>query len=59
MTLTALMTEEREAERLVNTMKDIFTNWADQVAAEQGDGLLVSMWCVILLTMLIEVLRQA
>ena len=46
MALTALMIEAREAESLVETMKDLFRNWGDQVAAQEGDGLLVSMWYV-------------
>jgi hypothetical protein len=44
MALTALMIEDREAERLVDIMKDLFRNWGDQVAAQESDGSLVSMW---------------
>ena len=59
MALTALMIEDREAERLVDAMKELFRNWGDQIATQVGDGLLVSMWyvsCVIQLTG--QVLRQ-
>ena len=60
MALTALMIEDRETERLVDTMKDLFRNWGDQVAAKEGDGLLVSMWYVLILNQLTgQVLRQA
>jgi len=48
MALMTLVLEERESERLVNTMKDLFRNWGDQVASQNGDGLLVSMWYVLL-----------
>jgi hypothetical protein len=47
MALMTLLLEERESERLVNTLKDLFRNWGDQVASQNGDGLLVSMWYVI------------
>src|SRR5271155_5608157 len=48
MALMTLLLEERESERLVNTLKDLFRNWGDQVASQNGDGLLVSMWYVII-----------
>lgn len=48
MALMTLILEERESERLVNTLKDLFRNWGDQVASQNGDGLLVSMWYVII-----------
>ena len=44
MTLMALMANERGGEALVDIMKDLFRSWGDQVAAQEGDGLLVSMW---------------
>jgi hypothetical protein len=50
MALTALMIEDKEAERLVDTMKELFRNWGDQVATQVGDGLLVSMWYVFCLS---------
>lgn len=46
MALMSLMIEDREAESLVNTMKDLFRNWGDQVAAQEGNGILVTMWYV-------------
>ena len=44
MALMTLIFEEKESERIVNTIKDLFHNWGDQVASQNGDGLLVSMW---------------
>jgi hypothetical protein len=48
MALTALMIEDGEAESLIDTMKDLFRNWGDQVAAQEGDASLVSMWYVLM-----------
>jgi hypothetical protein len=44
MALVSLMFEDGDAESLVNKMKDLFRNWGDQVASQNGNGLLVSMW---------------
>lgn len=33
-------------ESIVKIVKDLFRAWGDQIAAEDGDGLLVSMWYV-------------
>lgn len=40
----ALMIDDQNAESWVNTIKDLFRSWGDQIAAQDGDGLLVSMW---------------
>jgi hypothetical protein len=47
MALMALMIEEKEAESLVNSTKDLFRSWGDQVAGQSGNGVLVSMWYVL------------
>ena len=46
MALMALMIEDKEAESLVNSTKDLFRSWGDQVAGQSGNGVLVSMWYV-------------
>ena len=60
MALMALMIEEKEAETLVNSTKDLFRSWGDQVAGQSGNGVLVSMWYVTTLRWrLMVVLRRA
>lgn len=44
MSLMAMSVEDREAETMVNTIKDLFHSWGDQVAAQEGNCVLVSMW---------------
>jgi hypothetical protein len=44
MVLMTLMTNPTSGEALVGIMKDLFRNWGDQVAAQEGNGMLVSMW---------------
>ena len=48
MALMALVMEDREGQDLVTIMKDLFRNWGDQVASQEGNGLLVTMWYVFL-----------
>ena len=44
MALFGMMHYREENLALVDTMKDLFRNWGDQIASQDGDGLLVSMW---------------
>jgi hypothetical protein len=44
MALMAMGVEDREEERMVSTIKDLFPSWGDQVASGNGNGVLVSMW---------------
>ena len=46
MTLMYLLVDSEPKSDLVRTMKDLFRNWGDQVAAQDGDGRIVSMWYV-------------
>jgi hypothetical protein len=46
MALMAMSVEDREGERMVSTIKDVFPSWGDQVASGNGNGVLVSMWYV-------------
>ena len=46
MALFGMMHYREENLALVDTMKDLFRNWGDQIASQDGDGLLVSMWYV-------------
>jgi hypothetical protein len=46
MVLMTLMASPDESESFVEIMRDLFRNWGDQVAAQEGDGVLVSMWYV-------------
>jgi hypothetical protein len=39
-------------------IKELFRSWGDQVAADNGDGLLVSMWYIVLVSLLIKALLQ-
>ena len=48
MALMAMSVEERETEVMVSSIKDLFHSWGDHVAAQQGNGVLVSMWYVAL-----------
>lgn len=44
MTLMYLLVDSSPKEKLIRMTQDLFRNWGDQVAAEDGDGRLVSMW---------------
>lgn len=50
MALFGMMHYREENIGLVDTMKDLFRNWGDQIASQDGDGLLVSMWYATLTT---------
>jgi hypothetical protein len=44
MSLMTLIVGDVGEQRLVDTTKELFRSWGDQVASQEGDGLLVSMW---------------
>ena len=59
LSLMTLVLGDTSEERLVDTMKDLFRSWGDQVASQEGDGLLVSMWYEFLFSILILALPRA
>jgi hypothetical protein len=44
MSMMTLILGDVGEQRLVDTTKELFRSWGDQVASQEGDGLLVSMW---------------
>ena len=44
--LMAISSGDANEEVLVDSLKSQFRSWGDQVAAQDGDGLLVSMWYI-------------
>lgn len=44
--LMAISSANANEEALVDSLKSQFRSWGDQVAAQDGDGLLVSMWYI-------------
>jgi len=46
MALMAISAEERGTKVMISAIKDLFHSWGDHVAAQQGNGVLVSMWYV-------------
>lgn len=44
--MALLVVDDNKEESLVETVRELFRSWADQIAAHDGDGLLVSMWYV-------------
>lgn len=59
MVLITLMADQQGGEALVEIMKDLFRAWGDQVASQEGDGMLVSMWYFHIFSWLILASRQA
>ena len=44
MALMAVASGDANDEVLMKSLKSQFHSWGDQIAAQDGDGLLVSMW---------------